>query len=514
MAKSHVHSLRLLGILFLGFASGLPLALTGQAMQAWLTVEGVDIATIGFLSLVGLPYTFKFVWAPLVDRFELPFFGRRRGWIFTTQLLLGLLLFLLSKASPAQATEYFSLLAVFVAFMSATQDIAIDAYRTDLLTSEERGLGASLSVLGYRLAMIVSGGVALIWADPNGFNWGWPKTYSVMAMIMGAAAFLSLLILPKLKTEAPKTDAKKDVLGFIAIVASVILGYQVTKHTGPFVSESIMSLFLNKEHELFSKWADMISLMYGLCITIPFAYWIAKKSKYETFNASLGSYFSQKGAVMFLLFIILYKLGDAFAGSLTTPFLIKAMEYTQAEVGVVNKVIGIWLTIGGTLLGGAIMVRIGLFRSLFIFGLLQLASNLGFFWLAIAGKGTLGHIDLPAFDWFFISLKEATQIDLSLLGVIAAENITGGMGTAAFVAFLMALCNQKFTATQYALLSAFASIGRVWVGPLSGVLILSIGWPSFFIFSIVAAAPGLMILYSLKSTLNELEVQNPGLADD
>ena len=160
------------------------------------------------------------------------------------------------------------------------------------------------------------------------------------------------------------------------------------------------------------------------------------------------------------------------------------------------------------------MVRIGLVRSLFAFGILQLLSNLGFFWLAVVGKGTLGYIDMPAFDWIVISLKEATQIDLSLLAVIAGENITGGMGTAAFVAFLMALCNQKFTATQYALLSAFASIGRVWVGPLSGVLILSIGWPSFFLFSIAAAAPGMWILYAMRKSLNELEVQNPGLADD
>lgn len=512
--KKNLHLVRLIGILFLGFASGLPLALTGQAMQAWLTIEGVDIATIGFLSLVGLPYTFKFVWAPLVDRFELPFFGRRRGWIVTTQLLMAATLFLMTQMSPAANVEYFSLLAVFVACLSATQDIAIDAYRTDVLTAEERGLGASFSVLGYRLAMIVSGGIALIWADPNGFNWGWPKTYQVMAAILIAASVVTMLLLPKLKTAPPVSDAKKDLLGFAAIIVAVVIGYQTTKYTGPFVSESLLSLFLDSTHELFKKWSEMISLMYGLLITIPFAYWVAKRSKYETFNASLGSYFSQKGSVMFLLFIILYKLGDAFAGSLTTPFLIKAMEYTQAEVGVVNKVIGIWLTIGGTLLGGAIMVRIGLFRSLFAFGILQLLSNLGFFWLAVVGKGTLGYIDMPAFDWVVISLKEATQIDLSLLAVIAGENITGGMGTAAFVAFLMALCNQKFTATQYALLSAFASIGRVWVGPLSGVLILSIGWPSFFLVSIAAAAPGMWILYAMRKSLNELEVQNPGLADD
>ena len=163
---------RLLVVAVLGFASGLPLALTGQAMQAWLSVEGVDIATIGFLSLVGLPYTFKFLWAPLMDRFELPWLGRRRGWLVLTQLLLAAALWWMADTSPTGATRGFAALAVLVAFMSASQDVVIDAYRTDLLAASERGLGASLAVLGYRLAMILSGGVALIWVDPTqGGGW-------------------------------------------------------------------------------------------------------------------------------------------------------------------------------------------------------------------------------------------------------------------------------------------------------------------------------------------------------
>ncbi|MBX9715735.1 MAG: MFS transporter, partial [Burkholderiaceae bacterium] len=158
---------RLAVVTVLGFASGLPLALTGQAMQAWLSLEGLDVATIGFLSLVGLPYTFKFLWAPLMDRFELPWLGRRRGWLVLTQLALAGTLLWLADTSPTQATRSFALLAVLVAFVAASQDVVIDAYRTDLLAAQERGLGSSLSVLGYRLAMILSGGIALIWVDPS-----------------------------------------------------------------------------------------------------------------------------------------------------------------------------------------------------------------------------------------------------------------------------------------------------------------------------------------------------------
>ena len=173
---------RLLVVTVLGFASGLPLALTGQAMQAWLSVEGVDIATIGFLSLVGLPYTFKFLWAPLMDRFDLPWLGRRRGWLVLTQLALAGALVWIGRDAADRRDPRFALLAVLVAFISASQDVVIDAYRTDLLAASERGLGASLNVLGYRLAMIVSGGIALIWIDPaQGGGWSWPEVYRFMA---------------------------------------------------------------------------------------------------------------------------------------------------------------------------------------------------------------------------------------------------------------------------------------------------------------------------------------------
>jgi len=190
------------------------------------------------------------------------------------------------------------------------------------------------------------------------------------------------------------------------------------------------------------------------------------------------------------------------------------MAYTPAEVGVVNKVLGLWLTIAGALVGGALMLKLGLWRSLMLFGVLQLASNMAFWWLAVGGKGTLGALTLPTFDWGFVKLAAPTPVDGALMMAVAFENISGGMGTAAFVAFLMSLTNQRFTATQFALLSAFASIGRVWVGPLAGVLAESIGWPTFFIVSTVLAAPALALLWWLRASVSLLDAVKPtGEAD-
>ncbi len=516
-------SWRLVIILILGFASGLPLALTGQSLQAWLTVENVDISTIGFFSLVGLPYTFKFLWAPLMDRFELPFLGRRRGWLVTTQIAVAGALVLMSSYSPGQNTQLIALLAVLVAFFSASQDVVIDAYRTDILDTSERGIGSSLSVFGYRLAMIVSGGIAFVWADPvNGNNWSWSKIYTIMAAVMVGCAVISLIFLPSIpkSMKAPTSNAKNDLLGFLALVLAVVVGYQfTTRLANPFSESLLSSLFPpleeGKANPDLKKWADMVSLLLGIAFTVPLAWWTSKKAKFETLNVSLANYFSMKGAASFLALIILYKLGDAFAGSLLTPFLLKGVGYAQAEIGVVNKVIGMWLTIGGALLGGALMFKMGLYRSLFVFGFLQLISNLGFWLVAVLGKGAWGSFPIPAFDLLIVSLKEASNVDWLLLFAVGIENITGGMGTAAFVAFLMALCNQKFTATQYALLSAFSAVGRVWVGPLAGVLTVTLGWPNFFLFSTVMALPGMYMLYRLKGVIKALEApKGVTLADD
>jgi len=504
-------------VCLLGFASGLPLALTGQAMQAWLTLDGIDLATIGFLSLVGLPYTFKFLWAPLMDRFELPWLGRRRGWLVLTQLLLAGALLALAANPPKDGIRLFALLAVLVAFLLASQDVVVDAYRTDLLPAPERGMGASLGVMGYRLAMILSGGIALIWTDAGqagggvgaGGGWTWPEVYRFMALVMAGAAVLSASILPKLPAlQAPKAAAGNDLRGFAAVLAAVAAGVWLTDQFGGTVAQALLGPLLQGGSlplPLQKRWVDLLALLLGIAFTLPFAAWAARRAKFDTLLGGLRNYFSQSGAAAFLLFIVLYKLGDAFAGSLMTAFLLKSMAYTSAEVGVVNKVVGLWLTIGGALLGGALMLRLGLWRSLMIFGVLQLISNLGFWWLAVSGKGVLPGTVLPAFDWGFVKLATPTPVDGGLLMVVAFENISGGMGTAAFVAFMMSLCNQRFTATQFALLSAFASVGRVWVGPLAGVLAESIGWPAFFIVSTVLAAPALVMLWWLRASVQALD---------
>jgi MFS transporter, PAT family, beta-lactamase induction signal transducer AmpG len=515
---------RLLAVTVLGFASGLPLALTGQALQAWLSLEGIDVATIGFLSLVGLPYTFKFLWAPLMDRFDPPLLGRRRGWLVVTQVLLALALWALSVTSPGASLQAFALLAVAVAFLSASQDVVIDAYRTDLLPAHERGMGSSLSVLGYRLAMILSGGVALIWTDPanvaaGGAAWDWPAVYRFMALLMLGAAGVSALLLPRLRgAAAPASAARNDLLGFVAVLAAVAVGYVVTDRVlGPLALQLLGPLLETTAlaAPLRQRWVDLLALLLGIGFTLPLAAWAARRARFDTLLGGLASYFSQPGAGVFLAFIVFYKLGDAFAGSLMTPFLLKAMLYSPAEVGVVNKIIGLWLTIGGALLGGALMFRLGLWRALLVFGVLQMASNLGFWWLAVNGQGVLPGLTVPAFDWGFLKLAQPTPVDGGLLMVIAFENLSGGMGTAAFVAFLMSLTSQRYTATQYALLSAFAAVGRVWVGPLAGVLAESIGWPSFFLVSTAAAVPALWLLWRLRAEVQALEAPAPGaLLDD
>ncbi len=511
---------RLFVVGVLGFASGLPLALTGQALQAWLSVSGLDVATIGFLSLVGLPYTFKFLWAPLMDRFELlPALGRRRGWLVATQLALAGTLLALAATPPQQSLQLFALLALLTAFVSASQDVVIDAYGTDLLPQAERGLGSSLKVLGYRLAMILSGGIALIWTDAvTGSGWTWPQVYRLMAGIMAGTALFSALALPRLKTAAaPQSVARHDLVGFAAVLAAAFAGYLFTLQLAtPLAGWLLRPLLAGSglAAALQARWIDLLALVFGIAFTLPLAGWAARRARFETLLGGLGSYFAQPGAAAFLLFIVLYKLGDAFAGALMPPFLLQAMAFSSAEVGVVNKVIGLWLTIGGALVGGALMLRLGLWRALMLFGVLQAASNLGFWWLAAFGKGSLPGLVIPAFDWGLVALKQAAPVDGGLLMVVAFENLSGGMGTAAFVAFLMALTQQRFTATQYALLSAFASVGRVWVGPMAGVLAESIGWPSFFIVSTVLALPALAMLARLKASVQRLEVVPGSGAED
>lgn len=464
-------------------------------MQAWLTVDGVDMATIGFFGLVGIPYTFKFLWAPLMDRFEPPLLGRRRGWLVLTQLALALVLFLMSSMSPKTDTMLFAWVAVLVAFLSASQDIVIDAYRSDILPAPERGLGASLTVTGYRIAMILSGGIALIWAD----QWGdWGQVYRLMAGFLLAAAVISLALIPTVKSAvAPVTSrAGSEWRGFFAMLVAVVLGSMAAKY-------GLIALGLDPADK--NKWIQLFFVMAQLACALPLALWAARKAGFETLNQSLSSFFAQSGAWSFLFLVILYKLGDAFAGSLTTPFLLKGLAFTQAEVGLANKIIGIWLTILGGIVGGLLMLRLGLLRSLLLFGVLQIVSNLGFYFISIMGKGAWGSAFIQPFDWGFIALKEGANLDYLLLSVVAVENISGGMGTAALVSLLMALCNQRFSATQFALLSALTAIGRIYVSPVSGVLSESVGWPSFFMFSVLAGLPGMLMVWLMRRDIHALD---------
>jgi PAT family beta-lactamase induction signal transducer AmpG len=256
---------------------------------------------------------------------------------------------LISTFSPKDEIQGFALVAVLIAFLSASQDVVIDAYRTDVLKSDERGLGSSLSVFGYRLAMILSGGIVLVWADPvTGNGWAWPKIYLIMAGFMAGAAVFSLLCLPSIEGQnavAPKSEARNDLIGFLSVCGVAFMGYLFTNHV---VAEVINRIFIQiastdgvAVDPLAKKWVDLLTLLIGIAITLPAAWWVSQKTKYETLNKSLKNYFSAQGAMGFLAFIVLYKLGDAFAASLTTPFLIKGVGFAQAEIGVINKVIEI-----------------------------------------------------------------------------------------------------------------------------------------------------------------------------
>ena len=393
---------RMTAMLLLGFASGLPLALSGGTLQAWLATTSVNVHTIGVFSLVGLPYTLKFVWSPIMDRFVPPFLGRRRGWIVMTQGLLIALILVLGLSSPEQNIILVGALAMLLAFASASQDITIDAYRTDVLHPEERGFGAAVSVAGYRVAMLVSGGLALILAD----FLGWNTTYSIMAVLMA-----------------------------VGVVAACF---------GP-------------EPEI--RAAPPVSLQ-------------------EAVVAPFTEFLSRDGALWLLLLIILYKLGDAFAGTLTTTFLLRGLGFTLTEVGVVNKWLGVAASIFGGLAGGVLMVRWGLYRCLLWFGLLQAVTNLGFMLLAMIGKSFAG-----------------------MVVVIGLENLAGGMGTAVFVGLLISLCNHRYSATQYALLSSLAAVGRVFIGPPSGFLVEATGWAPFFLVTFVVSLPGIILLVCLRKTI-------------
>lgn len=383
-------------LLLFGFSSGLPFYLTSKTLQAWMTTAHVDLATIGFFSLVTLPYSLKFVWAPLMDRYIPPFLGRRRGWVLITQLLLFIAIAAMALHDPTRGLEMLAINAIAIAFFSASQDISLDAYRTDVLQDREMGAGAAVFVLGYRIAMISTGALAFFLAD----RIQWPATYFVLSLLLVVGIGTTFIAPePVLNDAPPKT-----------LIEAVVL---------------------------------------------PFA----------DFFKRLGA-----RAALVLLFIVVYKYSDSLAGSMTTPFLLQA-GFSQSEVGAVFLGVGVIATIAGVIVGGAVMGKVGINRALWIFVVFQGLSNLTYYGLSLSGKS-------HAF----------------MVSAIITENFGLGLVSAGMTAYIMEMCNRRFTATQFALLSSLMAASRdILVAP-AGKLVESIGWPGFFLLTVAMAIPPLLLL--------------------
>jgi MFS transporter, PAT family, beta-lactamase induction signal transducer AmpG len=384
-------------LLFFGFSSGLPFYLTSKTLQAWMTTANVDLATIGFFSLVTLPYSLKFVWAPLMDRYIPPFLGRRRGWVLITQVLLLVAIAAMSLHDPHLGLRMLAVNAIAIAFFSASQDISLDAYRTDVLQDREMGAGAAVFVMGYRIAMITTGALAFFLAD----RMQWQMVYIILSMLI-----------------------------FVGIATTFVA-------PEPVLSDAPPKTLLE-------------------AVVLPFA-----------------DFFQRAGvlrAVFVLLFIVVYKYSDSLAGSMTTPFLLQA-GFSQSEVGAVFLGVGVIATIVGVLAGGAVIGKLGINRSLWIFVVFQGLSNLTYYGLSLAGKN----------HGFMVA-------------AIVTENFGLGLVTAGMTAYLMSMCNKRFTATQFALLSSLMAASRdILVAP-AGKIAESAGWPSFFLITVAMAIPPLLLL--------------------
>ncbi len=404
---------RLVAILLMGFSSGLPLALTFGTLSYWLAELGVSLTAIGLFGLVRTSYSLKFLWSPLIDRLPIPFLtarlGRRRSWALTIQLLLIGAILALGQTDPRSDPAATALAAVVVAFLSASQDIVIDAYRIELLTAEEQGAGAAATQWGYRFGMLASGAGALYAASFG----GWHFAYTVMAALMGVGMVTVWL--------TPEPEG--------AHALEPLPGAGVAERIAAWLTGAVVAPFLDL--------------------------------------------FERTGAVQLVaigVFIVLYKFGDALAGSMANPLYV-ALAFTKVEVATISKVYGVVATLAGVAFGGFFVARVGVFRALFVCGLLQALSNLMY-----AVQVWAGH-------------------DLGMLAVtIGAENLTGGMASSAFVAYLSLLCSRDFTATQYALLSSLATVGLNVLAAAGGALAQALGWIPFFILSTAACLPSLVLL--------------------
>jgi len=396
---------RMLVILAMGFSSGLPLLLTLSTLTAWLATSGIDKTTIGIFALVGVPYSFKFLWAPLIDGLRIPFLtdrlGRRRGWAILTQLALMAAIAGLSQTDPTADPVLTGLVALALAFCSASQDIVVDAYRVEILAETEQGAGAAVTQIGYRFGILAAGAGALFIADA----FGWEAAFATMAALVGIG--IAAVLLSREPAAPPRPARGRGSLG----------GWM-------------------KEHVV----------------------------------APLADFFGRPGWLAIILFIVLYKFGDALAGVMANPFYIE-MGFTLSEIAGVSKIFGLIATLAGLVLGGVAVARLGIMRALLICGVLQMLSNLMF-----AAQAMAGH------DIAFLALT------------IGLENLSGGMGSAAFVAYISSLCTVAFTATQYALLSSLAAVGRTMLSASGGWLADHLSWVVFFAATAAAALPGLLLL--------------------
>ena len=389
---------RMLICVFTGFASGLPLYLLLNLLPAWLRSEGVDLKTIGFFALIQLPYTWKFLWSPLIDRYALPVMGRRRGWMLATQLLLLVSIPLFGFLRPQQDIWAIVYLSTAVAFFSASQDIVLDAFRREILPDSELGLGTSIHVNAYRISSLIPGALALILADLM----PWSAVYLITALFMLPGIAMTLVVAePTLAKGRPRT-----------------------------LREAVVEPF----HEFITR------------------------------NGV-------RAALLVLLFIFLYKLGDSMATALATPFYLD-MGFTKTDIGVIAKNAGLWASVLGGLLGGLWMVRIGINRGLWIFGVVQLVSILGFAWLA----------------W----VNRPDKLLLAL--VIGFEALGVGLGTAAFTAYIARTTDPRYTATQFALFTSLAAVPRTLINATTGYLVERLGWFDFYLLCTVLAIPGMALL--------------------
>ncbi|WP_413289784.1 AmpG family muropeptide MFS transporter [Bdellovibrio sp. HCB337] len=397
-----IFSKKMLIVFLLGFSSGLPLFLTGGTLKTWLAREQVDITTIGYMSWVGLAYSLKFIWAPLIDRFTLFSLGRRRSWMLTSQLLLVGSIAGIGMFDPKVSLMNMAALAVLTAFFSATQDIVIDAYRRELLKDEELGFGSSMNMYGYRIAMLISGAVGMGFVGAPGWNFTWNELYFSMAALMGIGIFATLWAPePKVKEAPPKT-----------LMSAVV---------DPFRE------FLKRD-----------------------------------------------GAYVMLLFVFLFKLGDALSGAMLNPYYVQ-IGYSNADIALIAKTFGLISSLFGLFLGSTLMYYIGIYRSLWVFGILQALSTGAFALLTYTGPE----------NW--------------ALGVtVCFEDITAGMGSAAFIAYISAITNKRYTATQYAILSSIATLGRNFFSGFTGEMVKNLGWANFYYTCMTIAIPGLLMLVLMR----------------